>query len=92
MTLSVSAALEALHVARGHVADLAGIAVAAAGIWYGYGLRFIPIAVLLGCATHITGGHAHRLGLHARLPVVPAAFPPGCPSRWPSPLARSRNC
>ena len=30
MTLSVSAALEALHVARGHVADLAGIAVAAA--------------------------------------------------------------
>lgn len=28
---------------------------AAAAIWYGYGLRFIPIAVLLGCATHITG-------------------------------------
>jgi membrane-bound metal-dependent hydrolase YbcI (DUF457 family) len=55
MTLSVSAALEALHVARGHVADLAGIAVAAATVWYGYGLRFIPIAVLLGCATHITG-------------------------------------
>ena len=55
MTLSVSAALEALHLARGHVADLAGIAVAAATIWYGYGLRFIPIAVLLGCAVHITG-------------------------------------
>ena len=55
MTLSVSAALEALHLARGHVADLAGVAVAAAEIWYGYGLRFIPIAVLLGCATHITG-------------------------------------
>lgn len=33
----------------------AGIAVAAAEIWSGYGLRFIPIAVLLGCATHITG-------------------------------------
>ena len=55
MTLSVSAALEALHLARGHVADLAGVAVAAATIWYGYGLRFIPLAVLLGCATHITG-------------------------------------
>jgi membrane-bound metal-dependent hydrolase YbcI (DUF457 family) len=55
MTLSVSAALEALHLARGHVADLAGVAVAAAEIWYGYGLRLIPIAVLLGCATHITG-------------------------------------
>ena len=55
MTLSVSAALEALHLARGQVADLAGVAVAAAAIWYGYGLRFIPIAVLLGCATHITG-------------------------------------
>ena len=55
MTLSVSAGLEALHLARGHVADLAGVAVAAAEIWYGYGLRLIPIAVLLGCATHITG-------------------------------------
>ena len=55
MTLSVSAALEALHLARGHLADLAGVAVAAAEIWYGYGLRLIPVAVLLGCATHITG-------------------------------------
>ena len=55
MTLSVSAGLEALHLARGHVADLAGVAVAVAEIWYGFGLRLIPIAVLLGCAIHITG-------------------------------------
>ena len=39
MTLTVSAALEALHVARSHVADLIGIGIAAWEIWYGYGLR-----------------------------------------------------
>ena len=76
MTLSVSAALEALHLARGHVADLAGVAVAAATVWYGYGLRFIPIAVLLGCSHPHHRGHADRLGLHARLSLVPAALPP----------------
>jgi membrane-bound metal-dependent hydrolase YbcI (DUF457 family) len=55
MTLSVSAGLEALHLARGHLADLAGIAVAAGEVWYGYGLRLIPLAVLVGCSTHIAG-------------------------------------
>jgi membrane-bound metal-dependent hydrolase YbcI (DUF457 family) len=55
MTLSVSAALEALRIARGHVADLIGIAVAAAEIKYGYGLNLIPLAVALGCCTHIAG-------------------------------------
>lgn len=65
ITLTVSAALEALHVARhlpvprflghGHVEDLAGVAVAAAVIWHGYGLALIPLAVGLGCATHIAG-------------------------------------
>jgi membrane-bound metal-dependent hydrolase YbcI (DUF457 family) len=55
MTLSVSAALEALHLAYAHVADVIGIGVAAAEIWYGYGLRLIPLAVALGCATHIAG-------------------------------------
>jgi membrane-bound metal-dependent hydrolase YbcI (DUF457 family) len=55
MTLSVAAALEALHVARGHVADLIGIGVAAWEVWYGYGLRLIPLAVLIGCSTHIIG-------------------------------------
>lgn len=55
MTLSVSAGLEALHLARGHLADLAGIAVAAGEVWYGYGLRLIPLAVLIGCSAHIAG-------------------------------------
>ena len=55
MTLSVAAALEALRVARGHVADMIGVAVAAGEIWYGYGLRLIPLAVLIGCTTHIAG-------------------------------------
>jgi membrane-bound metal-dependent hydrolase YbcI (DUF457 family) len=55
MTLSVAAALEALRFARSHVADLIGIGVAAFEIWFGYGLRLIPLAVLLGCCTHIVG-------------------------------------
>lgn len=76
MTLSVSAALEALHLARGHVADLAGVAVAAAEIWYGYGLRLIPIAVLLGCATHITGDMLTDSGCMLGYPWSQAALPP----------------
>ena len=55
MTLSVSAGLEALRIARGHLADLIGIAVASWAVWYGYGLRLIPIAVFVGCCTHIAG-------------------------------------
>jgi len=55
MTISVAAGLEALHVARSHVADVIGIGVAAWEVWYGYGLRLIPLAVLLGCCTHIAG-------------------------------------
>jgi membrane-bound metal-dependent hydrolase YbcI (DUF457 family) len=55
MTLTVAGALEALHLARSHVADLIGVAVAAGEIWYGYGLHLIPLAVFLGCSTHITG-------------------------------------
>ncbi len=55
MTLTVSAGLEALRVARSHIADLIGIAVASWEIWYGYGLRLIPIAVFVGCCTHIAG-------------------------------------
>jgi membrane-bound metal-dependent hydrolase YbcI (DUF457 family) len=55
MTLSVSAGLEALRLARGHTADLIGIAVASWEVWFGYGLRLIPLAVLLGCCTHIVG-------------------------------------
>jgi membrane-bound metal-dependent hydrolase YbcI (DUF457 family) len=55
MALTVSAALEALRVVRGHTADLIGIAVASWEVWYGYGLRLIPIAVFVGCCTHIAG-------------------------------------
>ncbi|HEY7144214.1 MAG TPA: metal-dependent hydrolase [Streptosporangiaceae bacterium] len=55
LTLSVAAGLEALRLVRGHAADLIGIAVAAGEVWYGYGLRLIPLAVLLGCSAHIAG-------------------------------------
>jgi membrane-bound metal-dependent hydrolase YbcI (DUF457 family) len=55
MTLSVAGGLEALHLVRGHLADLIGIGVAALEVWYGYGLSLIPLAVLIGCSTHIVG-------------------------------------
>jgi membrane-bound metal-dependent hydrolase YbcI (DUF457 family) len=55
MTLTVAGALEALRIARSHVADVIGIGVAAFEIWLGYGLALIPLAVLIGCATHIAG-------------------------------------
>jgi membrane-bound metal-dependent hydrolase YbcI (DUF457 family) len=55
MTLTVAGALEALHIARSHAADIIGIGIAAAEIWYGYGLALIPLAVLIGTATHIAG-------------------------------------
>ena len=55
MTLSVAAGLEALHVVRDHAADLIGIAVASWEVWFGYGLQLIPLAVLIGCCTHIVG-------------------------------------
>jgi membrane-bound metal-dependent hydrolase YbcI (DUF457 family) len=55
MTLSVAGALEALHIARGHVADIVGVGVAAWEVWYGYGLYLIPLAVLIGTTTHIVG-------------------------------------
>ena len=55
MTLTVSGALESLRIARSHVADVIAIGVAAFEIWFGYGLALIPLAVLVGCATHIAG-------------------------------------
>jgi membrane-bound metal-dependent hydrolase YbcI (DUF457 family) len=55
MTLSVAGGLEALRLARGHLADLIGIGVAAWEVWYGYGLSLIPLAVLIGCSTHVVG-------------------------------------
>lgn len=55
MTLSVAGALEALRIARSHVADLIGIAVAGWEVWFGYGLTLVPLAVLVGTSTHIVG-------------------------------------
>jgi membrane-bound metal-dependent hydrolase YbcI (DUF457 family) len=69
MTLSVAAGLEALHIARGHVADLIGIAVAAGELWYGYGLSLIPLAVLIGCCTHIVGDMLTDSGCMLGFPV-----------------------
>jgi len=53
--LIVSAALEALHLTRSHAADAIGAAAAGAVVGLGWGLELIPLAVLVGCATHIAG-------------------------------------
>ena len=74
MTLSAAAALEALHIARGHAADLIAIGVAAAEIWFGYGLRLIPLAVLIGCATHIAGDMLTDSGCMLGFPVFRHRF------------------
>lgn len=55
VALTVAGAIEALHLARSHTADTAGIAAAAGVVWLGQGLAWIPLAVLLGCATHVAG-------------------------------------
>jgi membrane-bound metal-dependent hydrolase YbcI (DUF457 family) len=55
ITLSVAGGLEALHVTRGTLADLIGIAVAVGVIKLGLGLTLIPFAVLIGTSTHICG-------------------------------------
>ena len=55
IALSVAGGVEALRFARGWMADLAGVAVAAGVVFWGYGLSLIPLAVLVGCSTHIAG-------------------------------------
>jgi membrane-bound metal-dependent hydrolase YbcI (DUF457 family) len=74
MTLSVAGALEALHIARSHVADLTGIAVASWEIWYGYGLHLIPLAVLLGTTTHIVGDMLTDSGCMLGYPAMKHRF------------------
>jgi membrane-bound metal-dependent hydrolase YbcI (DUF457 family) len=74
MTLSVAGALEALHLARGHLADLIGIGVAAWEVWYGYGLSLIPLAVLIGCSTHIVGDMLTDSGCMLGFPVFKHRF------------------
>jgi membrane-bound metal-dependent hydrolase YbcI (DUF457 family) len=55
ITLSVAGGLEALHITRGTLADLAGVAVAAGVVMLGFGLTLIPLAVAIGVSTHICG-------------------------------------
>jgi membrane-bound metal-dependent hydrolase YbcI (DUF457 family) len=74
MTLSAAGALEALHIARGHVADLMGIAVASWVVWTGYGLTLIPLAVLVGCCTHIAGDMLTDSGCMLGYPVLRHRF------------------
>jgi membrane-bound metal-dependent hydrolase YbcI (DUF457 family) len=74
LTLSAAAALEALRIARGHAADLIAIAIAAGVVWSGFGLRLIPLAVLIGCATHIAGDMLTDSGCMLGFPVLRHRF------------------
>jgi membrane-bound metal-dependent hydrolase YbcI (DUF457 family) len=74
LTLSAAAALEALHIARGHAADFIAIAVAAAVVRFGYGLGLIPLAVLIGCSTHIAGDMLTDSGCMLGFPVIKHRF------------------
>jgi membrane-bound metal-dependent hydrolase YbcI (DUF457 family) len=69
MALSVAAGLEALRIVRSHAADIIGIAVASWEVWFGYGLRLIPLAVLIGCCTHIVGDMLTDSGCMLAYPV-----------------------
>lgn len=91
ITIAVSGALEALHLTDSHLSDIIAIAVAAAVVWYGYDLRLIPLAVLVGCATHIGGDMLTCSGCPLAWPLsqyrvrVPSAvaFTTGTrPERW----------
>jgi membrane-bound metal-dependent hydrolase YbcI (DUF457 family) len=55
ITLCVAGGLEALHITRGTLADLIGIAAAAGVVMLGFGLTLIPLAVAIGVSTHICG-------------------------------------
>lgn len=63
LTIAVAGALEALHLTRGHWGDLIGAGVAGLVIWKGYGLALIPLAVLVGTATHLTGDSLTHSGV-----------------------------
>jgi len=69
LALSAAAALEALHIARGHAADFIAVCIAAAELRFGYGLQLIPLAVLIGCGTHIAGDMLTDSGCMLGFPV-----------------------
>jgi membrane-bound metal-dependent hydrolase YbcI (DUF457 family) len=86
LSLALAAALSALHVAKGVLGDLLGIAAAAAVTFYGLGLALVPLACALGWATHITGDLCTDSGVRILYPFSgrkfhllpePAAFTTG---------------
>jgi membrane-bound metal-dependent hydrolase YbcI (DUF457 family) len=69
VTLAVSAGIEALHLPDGHMADVIGMGVAAAVVWHGFGLALIPLAVVLGCCTHVIGDACTDSGVRIFYPL-----------------------
>lgn len=81
LTVAVAGALDALHFtkAAGHLDDLAGVAVAAAVVFLGWGLALIPLAVAVGTSAHLLGDCLTVQGCPLLLPVTKShqfALPP----------------
>jgi membrane-bound metal-dependent hydrolase YbcI (DUF457 family) len=58
------------------------VAAAVAVIWTGWGLALIPVAVLLGCCTHIAGDGLTDSGVPLLWPVSQYRF-----KAWPEPFS-----
>lgn len=74
ITLTVSGAAECTRVLDGHKADLLGAAVAAGVVFAGYGLALIPLAVGLGCTTHLLGDSLTDSGVNWFWPLSQHRF------------------
>jgi membrane-bound metal-dependent hydrolase YbcI (DUF457 family) len=82
VVLVVSGAIEALRLCRGHIADLIGVAAAAAVVFYGFGLTLIPGAVVIGTAAHIAGDMLTDSGCPLLYPLSKFRY-----KWWPEPFA-----
>ena len=102
--LAVSAGIEAMRLADGHMADLIGAGAAAAVAWGGFGLALIPLATVLGCCTHVLGDSCTDSGVRIfyplsgwKLHLLPEPFAwttgslAGDDDRHPAPARRARR-
>ena len=81
VTLIVAGGLGALRIAHATSADLLGAATAGLVVFLGIGLTLVPVAVIVGCATHLAGDMLTESG-------VPLLYPAQYRFKWwPRPLA-----
>ena len=68
LALAIAAGLRALRLG-GHYADVLAIAAAAGIAWDGWYLALIPLACLIGCATHLLGDSLTDIGIPVFWPL-----------------------